>query len=156
MKNRIAADALWNDEERRQWMSVLAEAETDDLEALWDRLQDKPSYTVLHGPETGLIMVQARIGTMSGLFYLGEATVTKCFVTFDGQGIGASFILGRRPRHAEIAAVLDAMLQDPSKRGHLMASIIRPLDSRRQEAERLEAARAASTRVEFFTMVRGE
>lgn len=156
MKSRIAADTLWTDDERRQWMAVLAEADTDDLEALWNRWQDKPSYTVLHGPETGLIMAQARFGATTDLFYVGEATVTKCFVTLDGQGIGAAFILGRRPRHAEIAAVLDALLQDPFRRGHLMASIIHPLESRRQEAERREAARAASTRVEFFTMVRGE
>lgn len=156
MDERASNAARNNEDMRRHWMAVLAEADTEDLQALWDRYEDKPSYTVLHGPETGLIMVQARAGGPGDRFYLGEITVTKCFVTLDGHTTGAAFILGRRPRHAEIAAVFDALLQDPLRRNHLLDTIVNPLARRRHELERREAGRAASTRVEFMTMVRGE
>ncbi len=143
-------------EKRRRWMSVLAQAESEDLLAFWERYPNKPDYTVLQGPESGLIMVQARLDERNGRFFLGEVTVTKCTVTLRQGTVGVSMILGRRPRHAEIAAVLDAELQDSMKNPHLVETLVEPLAKRRHEAERREAGRVASTRVDFMTMVRGE
>jgi len=145
-----------DDAARRQWMAVLAEADTEDVQAFWERYENKPQYTVLRGPETGLLMVQATVGDSGGRFYVGEVTVTKCFVALSDGTVGAAVVLGRRPRHAEIAAVMDAQLQDPKKREHLLESFVQPLARRRQEAERRMAGRVAATRVEFLTMVRGE
>jgi len=144
------------EEARRRWMSVLAEADSEDLQSFWERYEHKPEYAVVHGPEVGLLMIQARIGGEGERFYVGEATVTRCLVRVREGRLGTAMVLGRRPRHAEIAAVLDAQLQDPRKREHLMATFVDPLWRRRQEAERREAGRVASTRVEFMTLVRGE
>ncbi len=141
---------------RRRWMSVLAEADSQDLQSFWERYEDKPEYAVVSGPEIGLLMVQARVGSDGERFYVGEVTVTRCSVSVREGRLGTAMVLGRRPRHAEIAAVLDAELQDPRKRDHLMATFVDPLSRRTQESERREAGRVAATRVEFMTMVRGE
>lgn len=149
----VGKDAL---EARRRWMAVLAEADSKDLQSFWDRREDKPQYSVISGPEIGLLMLQARVGGNGDRFYIGEVTVTRCSVSLSQGPQGTAIILGRRPRHAEIAAVLDAELQDPRKREHLMATFVEPLARRIQEAQRREAGRVAATRVEFLTMVRGE
>ncbi len=141
---------------RRRWMAVLAEADSQDLQSFWDRRENKPHYAVMSGPETGLLMLQARVGGDGDRFYVGEVTVTRCSVSIAEGPQGTAMVLGRRPRHAEIAAVLDAELQDPRKREHLMTTFIEPLARRIQEAQRREAGRVAATRVEFLTMVRGE
>ncbi|MEJ5363819.1 MAG: phosphonate C-P lyase system protein PhnG [Desulfosoma sp.] len=143
-------------EARRRWMTVLAEADSEDLQLFWDRYEPKPEYAVVHGPEIGLLMVQARVGGEGERFYVGEVTVTRCSVSDRDGRLGTAMVLGRRPRHAEIAAVLDAQLQDPKKREHLTAAFVDPLWRRKQEAQRREAGRVAATRVEFVTLVRGE
>jgi alpha-D-ribose 1-methylphosphonate 5-triphosphate synthase subunit PhnG len=101
-------------------------------------------------------MVQGRAGGTGTRFNLGEMTVTRCTVELDDGRLGHAYVGGRNGRHAERAAALDAMLQDPSRRPGLEGGVIAPLRAR-QEAQRAAAtARAAATRVEFFTMVRGE
>ncbi|SMC23617.1 alpha-D-ribose 1-methylphosphonate 5-triphosphate synthase subunit PhnG [Desulfacinum hydrothermale DSM 13146] len=137
-------------------MNVLAESEPSDLETLWDRYGEKPDYQVVQGPESGLIKVQARIGGKGRRFHVGEITVTRCKVLIPGSAVGTAMVLGCRPRHAEIAAVLDAALQDKRRRSHLLESVVRPLERRLREARRREAARVAATQVNFSTLVRGE
>ena len=46
---------------RRRWMAVLARATSADLESLLSGV-DLPPYTVLRGPEDGLVMVRGRAG----------------------------------------------------------------------------------------------
>jgi alpha-D-ribose 1-methylphosphonate 5-triphosphate synthase subunit PhnG len=83
-------------------------------------------------------------------------TVTRCAVeTTDGR-VGVSYLAGRDPRRAELAAVFDALLQDPARRSALMASVVEPLAARQAEARRAARAKAAATKVDFFTMVRGD
>ena len=62
-----------------------------------------------------------------------------------------------QPRaEAQLSAVLDALAQDAAARNTLETALFAPLEARlTQEAERLEAETAA-TKVDFFTMVRGE
>ncbi|MBV8394135.1 MAG: phosphonate C-P lyase system protein PhnG, partial [Alphaproteobacteria bacterium] len=48
-------------EQRQRWLSLLAKAPEDRLEALWNGLGAKLSYTLLRKPEIGLVMVQGRI-----------------------------------------------------------------------------------------------
>jgi alpha-D-ribose 1-methylphosphonate 5-triphosphate synthase subunit PhnG len=59
-------------------------------------------------------------------------------------------------RHAELAAVFDALLQDQARTVALAESVIAPLARAQADRRRAAAARAAASRVEFFTMVRGE
>ena len=62
---------------------------------------------------------------------------------------------GRDKAHAERAALVDALMQGP-KAEALRAAVIAPLAEAEAAARRERAAKAAATKVEFFTMVRGE
>ena len=58
--------------------------------------------------------------------------------------------------HARLAAVCDALLQTDDHGGPVMERVIAPLEARLQQ-EHIEAAgKAAATKVDFFTMVRGD
>src|SRR5712692_2400295 len=89
---------------RRRWMSILAQAGSDEIEAAWNALSDRPGYRVLRGPEVGLVMVRGRAGGTGVRFNLGEVTVTRCTVALDDDTIGHAYIRGRDARHAELAA----------------------------------------------------
>lgn len=141
-------------------MAVLAKAAPEELEALWAELGGAPPVVrYLRRPETGLVMVRGRAGGDGARFNLGEMTVTRCSVRVgdgDDGPIGHGYVAGRDRRHAELAAVLDALLQDAARRPELLRRVVRPLAERQAARRREVAARAAATRVEFFTMVRGE
>jgi len=143
-------------ETRRRWMSVLAQASASELEHAWSALADRPAYQRARGPEIGLVMLRGRAGGTGVRFNLGEMTITRCTVTLSGGATGHAYVGGRRPRHAELAAVFDALLQDPERRELLEGSLVASLENRQREERRAAAARSAPTRVEFFTLVRGE
>ncbi len=134
---------------RQRWMAVLARA---DAEAVQARLGDVPRYTVLRGPEAGLVMVRGRTGGGGAPFNLGEMTATRCTVRTDTGLVGHAYVAGRNERLAELAALADALLQDPSQQRALLRQVIEPL-TELQEARRAEiAAKASATRVQFFAM----
>lgn len=141
---------------RRRWMSVLALAAVDELEACWAELGHRPRYALLRRPEVGLVMVRGRAGGTGTRFNVGEMTVTRCSVQVEDGALGHAWVAGRAPRHAELAAVFDALCQDVGRTATLHDAVVEPL-ARAQEARRAAAReRAAGSRVEFFTMVRGE
>lgn len=137
-------------------MGVLARADEASLCALLEAFEDLPAYERLRGPESGLVMVRGRAGGSGQPFNLGEMTVTRCSVRTATGDIGHAYVQGRRPDHAERAAFVDALLQQSERNPVLTARVVVPLE--RLEAERREArlAESAATRVDFFTMVRGE
>jgi alpha-D-ribose 1-methylphosphonate 5-triphosphate synthase subunit PhnG len=137
---------------RQHWMSVLARAGADEMTALMARLPPPPSYERLRGPEAGLIMVRGATGGSGAAFNLGEMTVTRCTVRIAEGRVGHATVAGRDARQAELAALLDAMLQDPARQAELQAAIIAPLALRQRASREATARRAAATRVEFFTM----
>jgi alpha-D-ribose 1-methylphosphonate 5-triphosphate synthase subunit PhnG len=141
---------------RRAWMSVLARAPLAELERLWDAVSPQPAWSHLRRPETGAIMVRGRAGGAGRRFNLGEMTVTRCAVRLDDGGVGLAYVAGRSDRHAELAAALDALLQDPARRPAIEAQVIAPLRALLAGQAELASRRAAATRVEFFTLVRGE
>jgi alpha-D-ribose 1-methylphosphonate 5-triphosphate synthase subunit PhnG len=141
---------------RRAWMRTLAKAPVEMLEEAWNRLAQKPPYRFLRQPETGLVMVRGRADGVGRNFNLGEITLTRCTVKVNEGAAGSAYIMGRNKRHAELAAVFDGLLQDPELRPQLIESVIRPLDASRIEREERSARETAASRVEFFTMVRGE
>jgi len=134
---------------RRRWMAVLARADADDLAY---RLGSIPAYRRLRGPEAGLVMVRGRTGGGGAPFNLGEMTATRCTVRTDAGFVGHAYVAGRNERLAELAAVVDALLQDPGRQPELMASVIEPLASVQQARRDAVAAKAAATRVQFFAM----
>ena len=98
---------------RKRWLSVLAKAPAQRLEALWDRLGGVPDYVLLRRPEIGLVMLKGRISGSGAPFAAGEMTVTRAAVRLAGGQIGFGYVGGRKPRQAEIAAAIDALGQLP-------------------------------------------
>ena len=139
-------------EDRKAWMGQLAKAPPAALAALWD---EAVPHEVLRPPEVGAVMVQGRMGGTGAPFNLGEMTVTRCSLRLPSGEVGHATVQGRDKDHARRAALLDALMQGP--RGpEVRARVLAPLAQARAEAAGSRAAQAAATRVEFFTLVRGE
>jgi len=142
--------------ERQRWMAVLAKAEPVELARLWAALPDKPGWRRLRAPECGMVMVRGRAGGTGQPFNLGEMTVTRCAVQLADGTAGYGYVGGTDRAHAELAAVVDAMMQVPAGRDAAEQGVIAPLAAAREARQRASAAKTAATRVEFFTLVRGE
>lgn len=133
-------------------MAVLARADADALTAGLARLPGLPEWRVLRGPESGLVMVRGRAGGGGSAFNLGEMSVTRCTVRMPSGEVGHAYVAGRDQRHAELAAAVDALMQRADLRETVESAIVHPL-AQEQAAKRAEvAAKAAATRVQFFTM----
>ncbi|MCB1474427.1 MAG: phosphonate C-P lyase system protein PhnG [Rhodobiaceae bacterium] len=117
---------------------------------------NKPAYERLRGPETGLVMLRGRTGGGGEAFNVGEATVTRCSVRLASGEVGHAYILGRDGERAECAAWLDGLWQNPATRATVEDRVLAPLAAAIAAEERTVAAKSARTKVEFFTMVRGE
>ncbi|MFV0423834.1 phosphonate C-P lyase system protein PhnG [Oleidesulfovibrio sp.] len=141
--------------ERRRWMGILACAPRQALEDAWAAASISVEYNFLRRPETGLVMVRGRACGKGQRFNLGEVTVTRCAVQQGGR-VGHAYVAGRDARHAELAALFDALLQDEGLRDRLKREVLAPLVQIRQARNVAERGCAAATRVNFFTIVRGE
>jgi alpha-D-ribose 1-methylphosphonate 5-triphosphate synthase subunit PhnG len=130
-------------------MSILARAHPSELTDLLGQL---PAYRVLRGPESGLVMVRGRAGGGGAPFNLGEMTTTRCTVRTDAGFVGHAYVAGRNERLAELAALADAMLQDPSRQSRMLEQLIEPLRVAQQAQRDAIAGKAAATRVQFFAM----
>lgn len=139
---------------RATWMGVLAKAAPRQLEAACADL-DMPGFTVLRSPEIGAVMVRGRTGGTGAPFNLGEMTVTRCTVKLDCGTVGHGYVQGRDKAHAERAAICDALLQT-DRADAVHAAVIAPLSDQARAARATIARKAAATKVDFFTMVRGE
>ncbi len=138
--------------ERQRWMAVLARAPAEDIAARIDAAGGLAPHTRLRGPEVGLVMVRGRAGGSGAKFNLGEMTVTRCTVR-DAEGrIGHAYVAGREPRRAELAAALDAALQDDARRAALLDAVVAPLAAAQAASRATVARKAAATKVDFFAM----
>lgn len=144
---------------RSEWMALLARAPLPLLEQGLQLYQAGSQTEWLRRPETGLYMVQGRVGGTGERFNLGEVTVTRCAlrrIAADSQpsAVGVAYVLGRHHRQAELAALADALLQEPAHQARLEQELLTPV---RQHLEQLKAQRQAqiqSTKVDFFTVAR--
>jgi alpha-D-ribose 1-methylphosphonate 5-triphosphate synthase subunit PhnG len=137
---------------RRNWMSLFARARPERLAAL---MPDLPQHDLLRVPESGTVMVRGRAGGTGAAFNLGEMTVTRCSVRLDCGTVGHAWVQGRHKDHARRAALGDALLQTP-RASDLRASVLDVLAAEAATARAARAGKAAATKVEFFTLVRGE
>lgn len=149
--------------DRRNWLAHLARAPRAFLESTLEAVCEGsplPAFDWLRAPQTGLAMVRGRIGGTGDAFNVGEATVTRAVLRLNsGDGprpIGIAYQLGRDKRRAELAALADAMLQSPRWQAALSVQLLEPLVQALDDARRERATDTASTRVDFYTMVRGE
>lgn len=140
---------------RRDWISVLSKAEPSTLARTFAALGPEPAHTWLRPPEIGTVMVQGRQGAEGAAFNLGEMTVTRCTLRLDDGTVGHAYVPGRDTDHARQAAICDALLQGP-RAGDVEQAVIAPLRTVHAGVHRDIAAKAAATKVDFFTMVRGE
>jgi alpha-D-ribose 1-methylphosphonate 5-triphosphate synthase subunit PhnG len=138
--------------ERRHWMAVLARADVAAIARLLGTSDGITEYRRLRGPEAGLVMVRGRAGGGGAAFNLGEMTVTRCTVRTDAGFVGHAYVAGRDERQAEMAALADALLQDPAHQPRLLATLIEPLAALQRTGRDATAAKAAATRVQFFAM----
>jgi alpha-D-ribose 1-methylphosphonate 5-triphosphate synthase subunit PhnG len=139
-------------EARKIWMSILAKAPPARLAAL---LPDLPPHDLLRAPEVGAVMVRGRVGGTGAPFNLGEMTVTRCSVRLPGGTVGHAWVQGRDKDHARRAALADALLQTGAA-AETEIRVIVPLRAEAAARRAARAAKAAATKVDFFTMVRGE
>lgn len=137
---------------RQAWMGLLARAKPARLAQLFP---DLPPHDLLRPPEIGAVMVQGRSGGTGQPFNLGEVTVTRCALRLTSGAVGHAHVQGRDKAHATRAAVLDALLQTETA-DTLRAGVLTPLEAEEAAHRATRAAKAAATRVEFFTLVRGE
>lgn len=141
---------------RQRWMAVLARASAEELSKAFDVLEPVPSFRWLRPAESGLVMVRARIGGSGAKFNVGEAAVTRCVTRTDDGYTGVSYVLGRERRRAELAALLDALLQDRARRPAIERLVLQPMAARQREHRETASRKAAATKVEFYTLARGE
>jgi alpha-D-ribose 1-methylphosphonate 5-triphosphate synthase subunit PhnG len=141
--------------ERQMWMSLLAKSPAAELERLWAAFDPAEDYTWLRAPEAGGVMVQGRAGATGAPFNLGEMTVTRCSLKLASGDVGHGYVQGRDKAHATRAALVDAMMQT-SQAAAVKRHVLEPLERAMTDAKQARAAKAAATKVDFFTMVRGE
>ena len=143
---------------RARWISSLSLAATEQLESYWETVSPKPRYRWLRPAESGLVMLRGRAGGEGRAFNFGEMTATRAAVVIDGPQptTGFGYVAGRNARHAELAALFDALLQDEARRPILLRDLIAPIDAARKQAQAARSGAVAATRVDFTTMVRGD
>lgn len=143
-------------QQRQRWMSVLAHSQPAQLRSHWQALDLHPVYHSLRTPEIGLTQLLGRMGATGRRFVLGDMTVTRAVVQLQHGGQGYSYITGRDKAHAELCALIDALLQQPGSQEVLLQQLIEPLAALQQEQRQLRARAVAASRVDFFTLVRGD
>lgn len=139
--------------ERRDWMGLLARAAPARLADLLPA--PLPEHDILRAPEIGSVMVRGRIGGTGAPFNLGEMTVTRCSLRLKGGAVGHAHVQGRDRDHALRAAIVDALMQTDAAPA-LRRDCLAPLAAEEAARRAARAGKAAASKVEFFTMVRGE
>jgi alpha-D-ribose 1-methylphosphonate 5-triphosphate synthase subunit PhnG len=140
---------------RRAAMATLADARTEEIAALVAALGPL-AHVELRPVETGLVMLQGRIGGDGAPFNFGEATVTRAAVRIASGEVGFSYVLGRDRDKARLAALCDALWQSETTRDALEREVLAPIRVRLEAERARRREEIAASRVDFFTLVRGE
>ena len=140
---------------RRAAMAVLVHADTAELAHRVAALPAPPHRSV-RAPENGLVMVRGRVGGDGAPFNFGEATVSRAAVCLETGEVGFGYVLGRDGEKARLIALCDALTQSTAHADALEAEVVAPLREKLEARRAHRAAQAAATKVDFYTMVRGE
>lgn len=141
---------------RQRRQRTIADAPTGELSERWQALALDPVFSYLRGPETGLVSLRGRMGGGGAPFPFGDATATRVSVRLEDGTAGHSMVLGRDSRRATIAAVVDALCASAGLAGRIDEELIAPLEAGIAARDARRARQTAATKVDFFTMVRGE
>ncbi|MCF7505644.1 phosphonate C-P lyase system protein PhnG [Vibrio sp. L3-7] len=142
--------------ERKKWMSVLAQSQFSELKTRWEALGLEAKYAMVREPEIGLAQVRARMGSTGRQFNMGDVTITRAVIKLTSGELGYSYLQGRSKPHAELAAVVDALMQNGQQAEVINTQVIEPLAAMKHERDSQRRQEVASSKVDFFTMVRGE
>jgi alpha-D-ribose 1-methylphosphonate 5-triphosphate synthase subunit PhnG len=137
-------------------MRICSQATVAELSAALARLVPLPPIEVVRQPEVGLIMLRGRMGGDGAPFNAGEATMTRAVVRLASGELGFSYLLGRSLERARLAAIVDALGQSSCFRDRLEIVLVAPVMRRVHAQRSAQRAETAATRVQFFTLVRGE
>jgi alpha-D-ribose 1-methylphosphonate 5-triphosphate synthase subunit PhnG len=140
---------------RRAAMAVLAHSGAAEIASRLEAMA-VPVYENLREPENGLVMVRGRIGGDGAPFNLGEATVSRAAVRLSTGELGFGYTLGRDRQKARMIALCDALVQSDEFADAVESQVIAPLRTRMISERNRTAAETAATRVDFYTLVRGE
>jgi alpha-D-ribose 1-methylphosphonate 5-triphosphate synthase subunit PhnG len=140
---------------RQAAMTVLAHSDAADIARHLAAIA-LPAYENMREPENGLVMVRGRIGGDGAPFNLGEATVSRAAVRLASGEVGFGYTLGRDAEKARLIALCDALAQSDEFAGLLEARVLAPLRAAMISVRNRKATETAATRVDFYTMVRGE
>jgi alpha-D-ribose 1-methylphosphonate 5-triphosphate synthase subunit PhnG len=140
---------------RKAAMTVLAHSAAAQIADCLDGIA-LPVYEDLRAPEAGLVMVRGRIGGDGAPFNLGEATVSRAAVRLSTGEVGFGYTLGRDRRKAQLMALCDALIQTVDHAGLVEDAVLVPLRAAIASERNRKATETAATRVDFYTMVRGE
>jgi alpha-D-ribose 1-methylphosphonate 5-triphosphate synthase subunit PhnG len=140
---------------RKAVMTVLAHSATADIAGRLGTVA-LPAHEDLREPENGLVMIRGRVGGDGAPFNLGEATVSRAAVRLSSGEVGFGYALGRDREKARLIALCDAMVQSAELAGAIETQVVAPLRAAMIENRNRKFAEAAATRVDFYTLVRGE
>ncbi|MEO1579374.1 MAG: phosphonate C-P lyase system protein PhnG [Pseudomonadota bacterium] len=140
---------------RQAWLGLLARAPEGRVAALLAEAGFAPAFDWLRQPEIGTVMVRGRMGGTGGAFNLSEMTVTRTTLKLACGTVGHGHVAGRRKDDAQAVAIADALLRT-DKAASVEAQVLTPLEAEETQRRTARAAKAAATKVDFFTMVRGE
>ena len=141
--------------QRKAVMTVLAHSDAAEIAERMGGL-DLPAHENLREPENGLVMVRGRIGGDGAPFNLGEATVSRAAVRLATGEVGFGYTIGRDRQKARMIALCDALIQTIDHAAAIEAQVLAPLRARMVSEQARRAAETAATRVDFYTLVRGE
>ncbi len=141
--------------QRKAAMAVLAHATSEEIAGHLAAIS-LPAHENLREAENGLVMVRGRIGGDGAPFNLGEATVSRAAVRLASGEVGFGYTLGRDRDKARMIALCDALVQSNEFAGPVEAEVIAPLRAAMLARRQRKAEETAATRVDFYTMVRGE
>lgn len=142
---------------RKAALDALAGADGAKLSARYGAMAEcLPPATPLRGPEFGMVMLRGRMGGGGALFNLGEATVTRATVQLESGEVGHAVVLGRDPARARIVAHLDALSRHPDWTCRIAAEFVQPAIAEAAALRRRQVEETQATRVDFFTLARGE
>ncbi|MBJ3815768.1 phosphonate C-P lyase system protein PhnG [Shimwellia pseudoproteus] len=142
--------------QRQHWMAVLAASHPASLATRLAALHAVPPFEVIRPAETGLLQIQGRMGGSGDRFFAGDTTVTRAVIKLASGTYGYSYVLGRNTAHAERCALADALLQEPRHHLAVMETLIAPLQAEREAQIAARQAEINTSRVDFFTLVRGD
>ncbi|MCX7843224.1 MAG: phosphonate C-P lyase system protein PhnG [Clostridia bacterium] len=130
------------------YSQVVAEGSMEGLKKIFDHISQNAQIKIIRNVTPAMVMVRHRDSVEGTPFYMGEAFVLECEVEVD-RNLGYGCVLGYEPERAFYAAVVDAVLGSGHKLSDQIKPMIDDLEKALYSLWEQEAARVASTRVNF-------